>query len=212
MDNMPSWLTSLSLFMRSQVTLLTRPHTDGTEKEYKLLRQKLSVNPVQYQLCGKPLPMPKSSRPAGAQPAGPASTLAASSEAAPAADGSAPLAALPVESKEGPDAGTNPVNTGYIKVATFSKQTAEAVKAAIKALQAQGATRYCASSQPAHPLLIPPDLVCPPSACSKPCFGFCCSCRPDAFTYTKRLAGAAWLRHETGSQAGLGADDFLAAC
>ena len=60
---------------------------------------------------------------------------------APAADGSAPLAGLPVEVKEGPDAGTNPVNTGYIKVATFSKQTAEGVKAAIKALQAQGATR-----------------------------------------------------------------------
>lgn len=58
-----------------------------------------------------------------------------------AADGSAPLAGLPVEVKEGPDAGTNPVNTGYIKVATFSKQTAEGVKTAIKTLQAQGATR-----------------------------------------------------------------------
>ncbi len=134
-----------------QVTLLTRPHVDGTEKEFKLLRQKLSVNPVQYQLCGKPLPMPKTAKAGGSQPpaaaTSPASTAPSTAEAAPAADASTPLAALPLETKEGPDAGTNPVNTGYIKVATFSKQTTEAVKSAIKALQAQGATRYCTSSQ-----------------------------------------------------------------
>lgn len=149
---------------RLQVTLLMRPHGDGTQKEYKLLRQKLSVNPVQYQLCGKPLPLPKTKGAASPPPSAPspAPSPAASPEAAAAADGSVPLPALPVEAKEGPDAGTNPVNTGYIKVATFSKQTADAVKTAIKALQSQGATRYCTS----HLFSPRPTLTLSDSSCA----------------------------------------------
>ena len=147
------------------MTLLTRPHVDGTEKEFKLLRQKLSVNPVQYQLCGKPLPMPKTAKAGGSQPpaaaTSSASTAPSTAEAALTAEGSTPLATLPLETKEGPDAGTNPVNTGYIKVATFSKQTTEAVKSAIKALQAQGATRYCTSSQPLSLSSLTLDLALP---------------------------------------------------
>ena len=73
-----------------QVTLLTRSHTDGAEKEYKLLRQKLSVNPVQYQLCGKPLPLP--AKPSKGAPAAPAA--APSAAPAPAAT-SAPSEAAP---------------------------------------------------------------------------------------------------------------------
>ena len=61
-----------------------------------------------------------------------------------------------MEVKEGPDAGTNPVNTGYIKVATFSKQTAEGVKAGHQSL----ASSRC--DQVMHPSTIP--SACPLAA------------------------------------------------
>ena len=96
-----------------------RPFQQSAMREVALTRQKISFNPVSPQLCAGVSPSLLAGRGSGGgaphpRPADPGSNGAA-------AGGAGKL--------------------GYIRVATFSKQTGEGVRAALEQLRAGGAER-----------------------------------------------------------------------
>ena len=103
----------------TQVVLRVRPYQQSATREVALTRQKISFNPVSPQLCADASPSLLAGRGSGGGAPNPMPADAGSNGAA--AGGAGKL--------------------GYIRVATFSKQTGDGVRAALEQLRAGGAER-----------------------------------------------------------------------
>ena len=112
-----------AIVVRGQVVLRMRPYQQSATRDVALTRQKISFNPVSPQLCAAVSPSLLAGRgsPAEALNPGPADPGSNSNSAAAGGGG----------------------KLGYIRVATFSKQTGEGVRAALEQLRASGAERCC---------------------------------------------------------------------
>jgi len=106
-----------------QVRLTVRPYQQSATREVPLTRQKIAFNPVSPQLCAGVSPSVVAGGPAGSGARG----AQMPNPASPALNGNG--------------AGSGSGKLGYIRVATFSKQTGEGVRAALEQLRAGGAER-----------------------------------------------------------------------
>lgn len=105
--------------LHAQVVLRVRPYQQSATRDVALTRQKISFNPVSPQLCAGVSPSLLAGRGSGAGALNPRPADPGSNGAAAGAAG----------------------KLGYIRVATFSKQTGEGVRAALEQLRAGGAER-----------------------------------------------------------------------